>query len=422
MSYLRRIAIIGMAAMSLFVVGCQSDTVQNLPSSSEQPKVEEQVKNQENDKENDVLTEGQNKEGSSSKENSSSDESEKEQTQITLIDQMGREVTLPKKSERVVMTALPLPSIYALTGVPLDKVVGMHPGAKSAIENSIMGVMYPDLVNVPTGFVEGTDINVEELLKLNPDVVFYWGPYSNQTEQLASSGIPFIGVKTQGDGDALLTLSTWLELMGKVFDRESEVKEVVDYGQQTLDGISEKVAGLEDDKRVKSLFLFKHSDESIIVPGTGHYGNYWIQKMGGINVAKDIDVTAPVNMEQIYAWNPDVIFISSFTTTFPEDLYDNKVNGQDWSKVEAVKNKRVYKVPVGVYRWYPPSGDVPLMMKWMAQKQYPELFNDYDMKQEIKDYYNKFYQFDVSDEQIDIILNPSKDTADGTSAFGKQKN
>jgi iron complex transport system substrate-binding protein len=337
-----------------------------------------------------------------------------------VVDQNGTEVLVPENVDKLVMSALPLPSIYALTGEPLDKVVGMHPGAKSAIESSIMGKMYPELLDASTGFVEGTDINIEELLKLNPDLVFYWGPYSNQTQQLKESGIPSIGVKTQGGGDALLTLASWLEIMGQVFDKESEVQNVIKYGENTLNEISQKVSNIEDDEKVNSLFLFKHSSQEIIVPGKGHYGDWWITEAGGKNVAGEIDVTKNVNMEQIYKWNPQVIFITSFTSTMPEDLYENRIEGQDWSGVDAVINKRVYKVPVGVYRWYPPSGDVALMMKWMAESQYPEVF-DYDMKEEVKSYYNEFYGYDLLEEEIDSILNSSQDSAKGTGGLGVQK-
>ncbi len=136
--------------------------------------------------------------------------------------------------ERVVLTALPLPSIFALTGAPLDMIVGMHPGSKSAIANSVMNDMYPGLADRETGFIEGTDINIEALLNLQPDLVIYWGAYSNQTKQFKEAGIPAIGVGTQGKGNALLTLSTWLDIMGEVFDRKGETGRVIDYGNKTM--------------------------------------------------------------------------------------------------------------------------------------------------------------------------------------------
>ena len=66
------------------------------------------------------------------------------------------------------------------------------------------------------------------------------------------------------------------------------------------------------------------------------------------------------------------------------------------------------------------GGDVPLMMKWMAMAQYPELFN-YDMEAEIIAYYDNFYKYDLSSEDAYAILNPVSGTAEGTAGFGKQK-
>lgn len=337
----------------------------------------------------------------------------------TIVDQSGRTVEIPEDIERVVMTALPFPSIYAITGEPIDKVAGMHPGSRGAIENSIMGEMYPELLEVPSGFIEGTDINIEELLKLNPDVVFYWADYANQTKQLEEAGITAIGVNTQGDGDALLTLQSWLEIMGEVFNQQDQVGAVIDYGEKVSQEIQAVVGELPEAERPQSMFLFRHDSQEIIVPGAGHYGDVWIESTGGINVAKEIDVTAAVNMEQIYQWNPEIIFISSFTSTTPQDLLENNIEGQDWSQIDAVKNGRVYKVPVGVYRWYPPSGDVPLMMKWMALHQQPDYFQ-YDMKQEVLSYYQQFHQYDLTEDQAIGILNPVEATSQGTSGLSRQ--
>ncbi len=85
-----------------------------------------------------------------------------------------------------------------------------------------------------------------------------------------------------------------------------------------------------------------------------------------------------------------------------------------------MKNRRVYKVPVGVYRWYPPSGDVPLMMKWMAQKQHPEMFK-YDMVKEIQSYYSEFYGYSLDTAGAEKILNTAKEASQGTGGLNIQK-
>ena len=342
---------------------------------------------------------------------------ETEENTIRVTDQNGMEAILPSNPTRLVTTALPLPSIYALTGAPIDYLVGVHPGSTSAIENSVMSAMYPQLSNVANNFIDGTDINIEELLKLEPDVVLYWAEYLEQYEAMKNAGINAVGVKTQANGDVLATLESWLEIMGEIFGTTGNVEEVISYGRKVESEIVEKTAKLSDKDKQKVLYLYNHSADDISVSGSGFYGQYWIETAGGINVAEQLNGATSVNMEQIYEWNPDVIIVSTFTETMPEDLYNNTIEGQDWLPIDAVKNGKVYKEPLGVYRWFPPSGDAPLMLKWMAQTLYPELFT-YDMEDEIEDYYERFYNYDLEDEQIEGILEANPQAAKGANFGG----
>ena len=340
-----------------------------------------------------------------------------EEGTITITDQNGMEVVIPENPSRLVTTALPLPSIYALTGAPIENLVGVHPGSTSAIENSVMGAMYPQLSGIADNFINGTDVNVEELLKLEPDVVLYWAEYLEQYEAMTNAGITAVGVKPQDNGNVLSTLESWLSIMGEIFGTTGNVDKVIEYGRKLEAEIAEKTAKIPEEDRQKVLYLYNHSEDDISVSGNGFYGQYWIDAAGGINVAADLNGATSVNMEQIYEWNPDIIIITTFTETMPEDLYNNTIDGQDWSHIDAVKNGKVYKEPLGVYRWFPPSGDAPLMLMWMANTLYPEVF-DYDMEDEIEDYYERFYNYDLEDEQIEGILSANPEAAKGANFGG----
>ena len=50
------------------------------------------------------------------------------------------------------------------------------------------------------------------------------------------------------------------------------------------------------------------------------------------------------------------------------------------------------------------------MLKWLAQNNHPDLFT-YDMKEEIKQYYQEFYNYTLTDEEVEKILHPSSDAA-----------
>ncbi|MFP5072212.1 hypothetical protein ACLFMI_21430 [Pseudonocardia nantongensis] len=69
-----------------------------------------------------------------------------------------------------------------------------------------------------------------------------------------------------------------------------------------------------------------------------------------------------MDLEQVLAWDPDIILLGKFAPTLPEDLYRDPA----WAAVDAVRARRVYKVPLGGYRWDPPNQESPLMWEWLA--------------------------------------------------------
>ena len=116
-------------------------------------------------------------------------------------------------------------------------------------------------------------------------------------------------------------------------------------------------------------------------------------------------------MEQIYAWDPDLIFITNFNTATPEDLYDNKLGVFDFTSTKAVKNKQVFKMPLGMYRSFTPGVDTPLTLLYLAKCAYPEKFADIDMIEETIKYYKEVFGVELTKEQAESIFDPSSDAA-----------
>ena len=68
-------------------------------------------------------------------------------------------------------------------------------------------------------------------------------------------------------------------------------------------------------------------------------------------------------------------------------------------------NHRVYKTPNGLYRWSPPNTfEKPFYMKWAATVIQPELFSDIDVRKELKDFYQSFFNVTLSEKQLDTIF------------------
>ena len=107
----------------------------------------------------------------------------------TIVDHNGDTVTLPRKVERIaVCDILPLPSVLAVFFDSAEKIVGMSETSMSAAKNSLLAELYPEITKAQTGFINGSEVNVEELLALNPDVVFYNATSAELGEQLKGAG------------------------------------------------------------------------------------------------------------------------------------------------------------------------------------------------------------------------------------------
>lgn len=327
-----------------------------------------------------------------------------------VTDHAGRDVELPVNIERVVIISpMPLPSIYCLYMGGTDKLVGMHPSSMAAAENSYLKNVYPDVVNVPTGFVKNGAVNVEELLKLRPDVVFYLASDTALSQSLENAGIKGFAFSTSvADFNTIETYANWIGKLGEIFGDTGRADAIIKYGREIEKKVGGRIAGLGEEEKPPVMILYHYDASGMKTSGVNFYGDYWINASGGKNVAGELSGMPQISMEQVYQWNPEYIFITNFSPYLPEDLYENTIEGYDWSEVNAVKNRRVYKIPLGMYRWFPPSSDTPLCLQWMSKVLHPELFGDVDIDKEVAAYFRTFYGVELTADALQAIFNPAR--------------
>ncbi len=332
---------------------------------------------------------------------------------ITITDDEGNEVTIPKNPQRIVITSImPLPSVYALYQGGVDNLVGIPAASKSAAEYSYLAKMYPEILEIESGFSEGGEINIEEILNLEPDVIFYRAGEESEAQMYANAGIPAVAFSTTKFGtDTIATFNGWIELLDQIFGGGDKTQGIVDYGNEILTMLRERTATLTEEEKPRAIIFGGYAANQMQVAGGNIFAEFYLTEAGAINMGTNLSGTQNVTMEQIYEWDPEVIFINNFCPYLPEDFYNNAIDGYDWSNVSAVQNRRVYKFPLGTYRWYPPAGDAPLSLVWVAKQIHPELFADIDMDQMVKDYYQDFYGYTLTDEDLQEIYNPPREAA-----------
>ena len=340
-----------------------------------------------------------------------------------VTDHAGNSVEVPNVINRIVVADIyPMASVLTVFFDSAEKIVGMAAPCMSAAKNGLLGELYPEILNAKTDFIDGTNVNIEELLKLNPDVVFYSAGSKEEGEAYKNAGIPAIAISPGKWGyDAIETLNQWIETLVQLFPENDKSKIVREYSEKTYKMVQERVSGLSDADKVKVFFLFQYSDSNIMTSGKKFFGQWWCDAIGAKNAAEELekDNSVAVNMEQIYAWNPELIFITNFNTAKPDDLYGNTVGSYDWSEIEAVKNKQVYKMPLGMYRSYTCGVDTPVTLLWLAKTVYPSLFEDIDITAETKKYYLEVFGITLTDEQANKIFSPVSAAGTGFAGNGK---
>ena len=109
----------------------------------------------------------------------------------------------------------------------------------------------------------------------------------------------------------------------------------------------------------------------------------------------------PVSMEQIAAWNPDVIIVG----TAPNEASRRAIlSDPRWSQIKAVKTGRVFVNPSGVYLWDRHSAEAALQVLWAAKTLHPNRFPDLDLRKETKAFYAKFFNHPLTDAEYDAIM------------------
>ncbi|MGI9354122.1 MAG: ABC transporter substrate-binding protein [Rhizobiaceae bacterium] len=280
-----------------------------------------------------------------------------------------------------------------------DRLVGMHNLSKTAIKGQVLQKFFPGALKIPSNITgKGFTFvpNVEELLTLKPDLVFQWGHLNDDIiKPIENAGMKVALIKI---GKEEFTVR-WLQMMGKILGKETKTNAMIKWRQDTKKMLKARTDAIPEAKRPRVLYFMNYLSK-LRVAGGKSYNNFYINLAGGTNAAKGLGMFAVVSPEQIIAWDPEVILLNGFERKLtPQDVYKDPL----LADVSAVKNKRVYKMPLGGYRWDPPSQESPLTWLWLSSLLHPDKF-DWKLGKLIDEKYRFIYGQGVSKTDAKKIL------------------
>ncbi len=321
----------------------------------------------------------------------------------TVEDLAGNTVTIPtpENIERVAVLTSPTVQIMYIVGAQ-DKLCAM---TASQSRFKLFEEFYPRQAEIPAPRKTAGDINMEALL--NSDPQFCIGSEIDMNVIEKNSTIPTVKVATTEDPQRVFEVrKEEVRLFGKIFGKEDRAEVYCEFLDNMLTKIKEQTKDIPEDKKINVYIGF--GADHLTTYGGDTYMQYLIAASGCRNAAEEISTLggkegglANVSLEQVVQWDPDIIIIDSGNL---EQLKKNPV----WAKVAAVKNGNVLALPVGGFMWGRPSAEsAALLPSWLAHKAYPDKFKDSSIENDIKKYWEEVIGFELSDEDVENILNPS---------------
>jgi len=298
--------------------------------------------------------------------------------QKTITDSTGAEITIPSHVESVATLREGITEIVCALGAK-GKIIAVEDGVKSGTSGygAFITGIYPELKELDCPII-GKDPNLEEMLRINPDVILIGGMGRLKwVEPLQTTGLPVVVSHFE-------TLENYMDdirIVAQVVNAEPRAEELITYLQSKLDFVSSRVSNISGDEKVKVLFV---GHDVYHVYTTGTFEDTQIAAAGGINVAAEMTGWLPeVSPEQIITWNPDVIISLNGVST------DDIINDAKIADVAAVKSKKVYALPESGWDFASPRA--LFAIEWLGTKFYPEKFADVDIIGEADEFYQTVF-------------------------------
>ena len=331
----------------------------------------------------------------------------------TVVDLMGREIKVPEQVNK----------IAAIAGPTYEMVFMLGSAEQIAMVKSGHTDSYP-LANLTNPRLESmiglaanpsSSVNIEDYLKHDIDLVVY---YDNEIELKKFDAVDMAAVVVSKNTGLIasleeakaMTIDGFIEKLTQPLDilstalnteeARAEYEAWADYCDEKLRMVYERTKDIPMEER-KTVYWGNTWGEEIRSTYALKNRYYEVFLAGGQLIGPEENSNFPeVTAEQLYSWDPDIILVDNHGLVM-ESMY--RENGK-WYTLSAVQNKQLHRIPAGVF-FLDKGSTTTLLVLWMATILQPELFADIDMVEEVKYYYSEFYEYELTDEQAQNVIN-----------------
>jgi iron complex transport system substrate-binding protein len=276
-----------------------------------------------------------------------------------------------------------------------------------------MKFLHPWLNDLPCfNSPQGDILNFETLAQAEPDLVIMrvgdctvgeddQARITKTSETIEALGLPLVVIFAPGyyQKAELATLKDEMSVLGDIFGQKEKGEKLADYLAETEKMIRKRTQDIKEDEKSTLLYLGLNPDlrqQGAVgaVYGVNTPESYIIETVvNAKNAFTSQGYGIPLNLEQIYALDPDVIILPTYNGYHPpREIYETAYFA-NLSELRAIKNKRVYAMP-----WTPMNCarrvEYPIDMLIMAKAAYPERFKDINVYDFLLTFYKNVYAVD----------------------------
>lgn len=238
----------------------------------------------------------------------------------------------------------------------------------------------------------------EQIAPLQPDVVLLKSTAANVGESLTAIGIPVVYVDLETPEQYSRDLMT----LGAVLGAPERAAALVAYFEDVVSRVAAAVAGAERPRVLLVNYDVRGGEIAFRVPPDNWIQTELVSLAGGAPVWLGSALEGgwqTVSLEQIAAWNPDIVIVVDYFNPEGEALAAI-LESPLWQPLTAVQHGAVFEFPADHYNWAQPDVRWPLGLLWLANVLQGAGF---DMRAELHDFYRTLYGFDDATVQSAIL-------------------
>ncbi len=309
-----------------------------------------------------------------------------------VTDVAGRDVEVPEEPERILGIGAGTLRQLALMDVT-DRVVGVGSLREDSLNELPYLVANPELGELPTFGDRGADRDgdAEQILEVEPDVIFLNGDSSRAEELATRTNTPVVLVDTANimhdDGREVL-YETW-ETIGETLEKEARADELETFLEETVADFEERTADVPDDERAEgyaAAFRFQGAHGLSTTRGDTtmfHYPNV----ENAIDEVESHENSVDLGHERLLEADPERIFIDvASVDRVREEVEENP----ELEALAAVQKGEVYPV-LQVYRDMRNFGPMIANAYFVGKTSYPDRFDDIDLETQVDDVFEALF-------------------------------